>query len=547
MGALGTDEDQAYSVFFEGRLVEAIVGAAGRMTPARVGWNVVKDWEHTHNRRWILRPDKMRVDPFGDLTVRAHMHPGYQNPDFVGPAGPVDPDFSVMSVKRLDGTPLAVLANYSMHYVGGQIKGVSADYFGYFCDKLRGMLFPRGGGEAFVPMISQGTSGDLHYMDYSQPAKTVLTEKYAEELAEQAARLIGAVKYSENVPLDFRQTMMTFERRLPSQKKLEWAAALMAKMGSKAPATQAEVYAREQMYIAAAPKRELVLQAMRIGDLGIAAIPDEVFALTGLKIKAQSPFAHTFNIELANGAEGYIPPPDQHRLGGYTTWPARTAGLEVGAEPRITEGVLALLEQASGKPRRVRDLTAAAIAKPVLARKPLAYWRGEDVDSLRAEDVSGNGNHGRYEGGVAFYLDGIPSGEVAINRAPHFAGGRMKASVAGLGTDYAVEMWFYNALLPEVRGVSGYLFGRGVECLGLRADGRLFVGDAIGKSVVGVRTWNQVRLERGGGKVRVFLNGTEELAANGAAGGGPGLEFGACGERAETWEGRLDEMAVFGR
>lgn len=25
------------------------------------------------------------------------------------------------------------------------------------------------------------------------------------------------------------------------------------------------------------------------------------------------------NIELANGAEGYIPPPEQHKLGGYTT------------------------------------------------------------------------------------------------------------------------------------------------------------------------------------------------------------------------------------
>ena len=39
-------------------------------------------------------------------------------------------------------------------------------------------------------------------------------------------------------------------------------------------------------------------------------------------------------IELANGGDGYIPPPEQHLLGGYNTWPARSAGLEVGAEPR---------------------------------------------------------------------------------------------------------------------------------------------------------------------------------------------------------------------
>ena len=39
------------------------------------------------------------------------------------------------------------------------------------------------------------------------------------------------------------------------------------------------------------PERELKLQAIRIGDLGITAIPNEVFAITGLKLKAQSPFA----------------------------------------------------------------------------------------------------------------------------------------------------------------------------------------------------------------------------------------------------------------
>ena len=76
------------------------------------------------------------------------------------------------------------------------------------------------------------------------------------------------------------------------------------------------------------------------------------FAITGLTLKAYSPLQPTFNIELANGAEGYIPPPEQHKLGGYTTWPARTAGLEVQAEPRIVEALLQLLEKVAARPRR---------------------------------------------------------------------------------------------------------------------------------------------------------------------------------------------------
>ena len=104
---------------------------------------------------------------------------------------------------------------------------------------------------------------------------------------------------------------------------------------------------------------------------GIAAIPDEVFALTGLKIKARSPLRSTFTIELANGSEGYIPPPEQHALGGYTTWPARTAALEVEAEPRIVEAVLGLLEQVAGTPRRKDEPAETAYSKAVHAAQAL--------------------------------------------------------------------------------------------------------------------------------------------------------------------------------
>ena len=75
---------------------------------------------HTFCRRWIRRPDKMLEDPFGQRTVRANMHPGYQNPDVIGPAGPVDPGLTVLSVQSRDGRPIAVLANYSMHYYGAR-------------------------------------------------------------------------------------------------------------------------------------------------------------------------------------------------------------------------------------------------------------------------------------------------------------------------------------------------------------------------------------------------------------------------------------------
>src|SRR5206468_387357 len=101
--------------------------AAKNLAPARIGWTAVDDWEHTNCRRWIMRPDKMRSDPFGEKSVRAMMHPGYQNPDYIGPSGPIDPGLSLLSVQSPEGRPLALLANYSMHYFGAQ--ALSADYY----------------------------------------------------------------------------------------------------------------------------------------------------------------------------------------------------------------------------------------------------------------------------------------------------------------------------------------------------------------------------------------------------------------------------------
>ncbi len=65
-----------------------------------------------------------------------------------------------------------------------------------------------------------------------------------------------------------------------------------------------------------------VVQAMRVGSLGVAAMPGEVFVEIGLNVKARGPFRPTMMIELAN-YRGYIPAPERHRLGGYETWRAK--------------------------------------------------------------------------------------------------------------------------------------------------------------------------------------------------------------------------------
>ena len=281
------------------------------------------------------------------------MHPGYQNAKYLGPAGPVDSQLSVLSIRAADDRPIAVLANYSMHYFGHE-GGFSADYFGDFAGYLEQTL---GGADAkaprFVAMMSQGTSGDQHWMDYAKPQRKDYTRRqYVQELGEIALKAVAGIKYREDVDLAMAETRLTLARRPPSEARLRWAKTLNEKRGAERPKTLPEVYAEQADWIGEHPTAELILQCVRIGDVGLAAIPNEVFGITGLKLKAQSPIQPLVNLELANGAEGYIPPPEQHYLGGYTTWPARTAGLETTAEPKIVAALLDLLEQLAGGAKR---------------------------------------------------------------------------------------------------------------------------------------------------------------------------------------------------
>jgi len=146
--------------------------------------------------------------------------------------------------------------------------------------------------------------------------------------------------------------MLALDRRLPGKERMTWANDLNAKRGDRRPKSRPEVYAEQVAWFVEHPREEVILQVVRVGDLAITAIPNEVYGITGLKLKAQSPFKATFNMGLTNGAAGYIPPPEQHYLGGYTTWPARTAGLETDAEPQIVDRLLGLMEQLSGKKRK---------------------------------------------------------------------------------------------------------------------------------------------------------------------------------------------------
>ena len=342
VGALGTDADAEYVKFLPGKIAEAITAAHKRLEPARIGWAVGSDPTNVFCRRFRMKPGTAPTNPFsGKQNDEAQMNPGHQNPNAIERTGPADTDVSVLSVQTRDGKPLALLGNYSTHYAGS--PGLSADYFGVFCRRIDELanVDKRPG---FVALMTNGTSGDANCLDFVNSPRKFTYQSVGDDVARVAFKAAEAIAYDDSPALKMEERLLTVAVRMPSADEVAKAKEFLKTLGDRKPRAIAEVYARETVLLSEMPPtRELKLQAMRIGKLGITAIPCEVFGSTGLKIKAESPLKPTFTIELANGYDGYIPPPEQHKLGGYTTWRARSSCLEEEAEPKIRDTVLELL------------------------------------------------------------------------------------------------------------------------------------------------------------------------------------------------------------
>ena len=551
---LGTDKDEDYSKFLPGKIAESIIRAHSKLQPAKAGWSVFDGSDYTKPRRWAFWPGT-GTDPFGEKTIRANMHPGYQNPSATGETGPTDPWFTLFSLVSENNQPIAVLGNFSMHYFSGH-SGISSDYFGRYSKELSARL-----GNGCVVALSQGTSGDVWRADYGKPREDseISIQRYVKELTELSAQSLSTIKYSDNLPISMEERRVEINCRVPDEKRLNWAREVAKSIKNNTPKNKAEVYARQALYLHQNPKVEIVLQALSFGDFGITTMPNEVYALTGLKLKSWSPLSTLMNIELANGADGYIPPAEQHFLGGYTTWPSVTAGLEIGAEKKITSHLIQMLENVSGKPGKKYAEPMGKYAKAINVLKPSKVWRLGNLEP---------GND--FESGVVCHLPGVEGGgfpKLHQSRAANFAGGRINSKFE-TDNNYSVSLWFRNGLRNDARPVTGYFLSRGepenkdapgdhVGIGGLAGhSGKLIVfngnksNDLLnGKQDLVKGRWYHLVFVRNQEKIKAYINGKEEISGDLEItySGSNHFFIGGRNDGFANFQGRIDEVAFFDR
>lgn len=342
----------SYQTFLVRRIVESSKEALHNLQPALIGWGAGSVTQHVFNRRWKVK--ETIVSPF-EVKENVKMNPSYGDPNLLEPAGPTDPEVSFISVKTVSGQPIALFANYSLHYAAGVPSDhVSADYFGVFAERMKALLEEEEQDVPFVGIMSNGTSGDINSNNYGMPV--VQYEPYekmatiAEDVAQEVYRVYEKIKYRNWVSLGVAESQIRVAVRKPTPKELKHVRFLLER--SKTEPTYLYHYLEASLARHVIRLHEVYpdtlnikLQAFRIGDLAIATIPFEVFAETGLEIKERSPFKSTFTIGLANGTYIYLPTETQHGLGGYETWMGLSNRVEKNAASKIQAEVLSLFSQ----------------------------------------------------------------------------------------------------------------------------------------------------------------------------------------------------------
>lgn len=357
--ALGQDRlrpDQQvddYQQFVARRICDGVICADNNRRPARYAFGTVDVPEHLFNRRWHMKPGTVPINPFGGTTDLVKMNPPAGSPNLVKPAGPIDPAVSFLSIQTVDGRPISVISAYSLHYVGGVGPAdISSDYYGVYCESLGRLvttgLKPAGEQLPFVAMMANGTSGDINNIDFRNPrprkAPYEQITSVANDLADKVFSRLPTLKYEPQIVLKarYREPAIAWRRVTPEQRK--WAEDTIA-AGRKSDSDLSFIYAQRTLRLADYPETTTIpVQVLRIGNVCIGTMPCEVFCEIGLEFKQRSPIQPAFMIELAHGYYGYLPTPDQMKLGGYETW-IGTNRLEPEASTKLMSELLEMAEE----------------------------------------------------------------------------------------------------------------------------------------------------------------------------------------------------------
>ncbi|MFC3767489.1 neutral/alkaline non-lysosomal ceramidase N-terminal domain-containing protein [Paenibacillus sp. GCM10012303] len=275
---------------------------------ARIGFGTGIVDHISFNRRFFMKDGSVKTNP------------GKRNPLIEKPAGPIDPEVSVMRIDALDGEPIGMVSNFACHTDCVSGTEYSADYPGELSKTIKKML-----GEHAVSLFMLGACGNINHTDVSGQThyEPFYYKKMGRILAYEALKVREKSETTDQLTVRVKSELLRLENRKPTNQQCKLAQEALLNESS---GIVEKAFARQLMKVEESKEThsELEIQAVRLGDRAVVGLPAEIFVEFGLEIKAIAPFRAVFINELCNGANGYVCTREAYTQGGY--------------EPRLTNG-----------------------------------------------------------------------------------------------------------------------------------------------------------------------------------------------------------------
>jgi neutral ceramidase len=313
-----------------GKLAALVADAAGSLEPCAVCCGLARNEEISEYRRLLHKNGHvvMNWEPY---------EPG----EIVQRLGEADPEVGVCKIVAADDPSrvLCLLFNHAVHpnVLSGDSYLLSGEFTGLAEQLLEAEL---GGAAIFV----NGAQGSID-VDGHGPRDWAEMERLGRLLAGSAAEAARSAEHCRDLGLRVARTAYTVPRRRIGPEERAWAEQILARTGGTitpmADGVGDDYIALLLRDIWEAGETIPVEQTCFVlGDCAWLTFPGELYTEIGLRIKAASPFAHTYIVGLADGYIGYVPTQQAITEGGYAE---DTRHVDAEAEEIIFGRSLALL------------------------------------------------------------------------------------------------------------------------------------------------------------------------------------------------------------
>ena len=325
--------DPEYGPMALERLRPMMRQAAENVRPARLVAATALESRVAFNRRVAMR------DGTSEMGFRGRQDQALYR------EGPSDPEVGVALFTTPELETVAALLHHTCHPVHWTPhEAIHGDWPGAWATRVRRELLP-----GATPLVLNGCCGNVHHHDAFNTDREDTPQSMARLLTDAVRRaLCGDLILDDAPQVAWETARFPIPFRAFPPEVFEAAHRLIEE--NPEPIWMNEGHTRYEWdwhfaaslldleeRLATQDAFEYEVQALRLGDLALVALPGEPFVEAQLEIKQRSPAKRTFVAHMSNRYVGYIPTPEAIGRGGYETRPSCGSQLAPEALQMITD------------------------------------------------------------------------------------------------------------------------------------------------------------------------------------------------------------------